>query len=395
MAKKFRILTRTAMRKSGIGVRLTEHGIVFQRMQDGDGRFSVNVMVDGRRIHRVIGRESEKVTITQAVDFIAQARTESRQDRLGLPQGRKTVLCFKDAAEKYLKILEQEGGCDIKGKRRKLNQHLIPFFGNIPLVKISSFHIERYKKLRRNDRAMKSHDATGRSTYKNAGPALGTINRELAVLSHLFTKAREQGWVNLQPKINRFKENSGRIVYLTVEQCRDLIECAKADGNSQIYPFIVTGLDTGMRLSEILAIRKEHIYIGRRIIFIPKAKAGAREQPITYQLAEFLEGYVKGLQEGCPWLFPSPASRTGHTVNIRKPFRRVVEAAGLDPDQVVRHTLRHTAITHLIQAGVDLPTVKRISGHKTLVMVERYAHANGEHIQHAMNKLETRYQSQG
>lgn len=63
---------------------------------------------------------------------------------------------------------------------------------------------------------------------------------------------------------------------------------------------------------------------------------------------------------------------------------------GLDPNQVVRHTLRHTAITHLVQAGVDLPTVKRISGHKTLAMVERYAHQNGEHIQGAMDRLQAR-----
>ncbi|MEZ4575790.1 MAG: tyrosine-type recombinase/integrase, partial [Vampirovibrionales bacterium] len=48
------------------------------------------------------------------------------------------------------------------------------------------------------------------------------------------------------------------------------------------------------------------------------------------------------------------------------------------------NTLRHTAITHLVQAGIDLPTVKRISGHKTLRMVERYSHQNGEHIQAAM-----------
>ena len=78
-------------------------------------------------------------------------------------------------------------------------------------------------------------------------------------------------------------------------------------------------------------------------------------------------------------------------MDIRKPFRRVVIAAGLNPDEVVRHTLRHTAITHLVQAGVDLPTVKRISGHKTLIMVERYAHQNGEHIGAAMDKLEERY----
>jgi hypothetical protein len=34
---------------------------------------------------------------------------------------------------------------------------------------------------------------------------------------------------------------------------------------------------------------------------------------------------------------------------------------------------------------------KRISGHKTLVMVERYAHANGAHIRTAMDKPEERY----
>ena len=78
-------------------------------------------------------------------------------------------------------------------------------------------------------------------------------------------------------------------------------------------------------------------------------------------------------------------------MNIEKPFRRVVEAAGLDVKTVVRHTLRHTAITHLVQAGVDLPTVQRISGHKTLQMVVRYSHQNGEHIQAAMDKLESRY----
>ena len=77
-------------------------------------------------------------------------------------------------------------------------------------------------------------------------------------------------------------------------------------------------------------------------------------------------------------------------MDIRDSFCRVVEAAGLDSNLIVRHTLRHTAITHLVQAGVDLPTVKRISGHKTLAMVERYAHANGAHIQGAMDRLQDR-----
>jgi integrase len=145
-----------------------------------------------------------------------------------------------------------------------------------------------------------------------------------------------------------------------------------------------------MRRMEILSIRIEHIDLSRRVIYIPKAKAGAREQPITAHLAEFLKGYMEAAELGQEWLFPSE-SGAGHTKWIEEPFRRVVAAAGLDNKEVVRHTLRHTAITHLVQAGVDLPTVKRISGHKTLRMVERYSHQNGDHIQAAMDKLEQRY----
>jgi site-specific recombinase XerD len=99
---------------------------------------------------------------------------------------------------------------------------------------------------------------------------------------------------------------------------------------------------------------------------------------------------MEALPKGTPWLFPSPAAESGHAQDIRKAFRRVVKAAGLDPDQVVRHTLRHTAITHLVQAGVDLPTVQRISGHKTFAMVARYSHANGAHIEAAMERLQER-----
>ena len=46
-----------------------------------------------------------------------------------------------------------------------------------------------------------------------------------------------------------------------------------------------------------------------------------------------------------------------------------------------------------VQAEVDLPMVKRISGHKTLQMVERYSHQNGDHIQAAMDRLQSRYQT--
>jgi integrase len=56
----------------------------------------------------------------------------------------------------------------------------------------------------------------------------------------------------------------------------------------------------------------------------------------------------------------------------------------LDPELVTPHVMRHTPITNLVQAGVDLPTIQKISGHKTLAMVVRYAHGRGQHIDKAI-----------
>ena len=352
MSKAFVRLTRPNMRKLAPGEKISEQGIIFERLQN-DGVFTVNVMVDGQRIHRVIGRESEGTTRTQAEEFIAKVRNDAKHDRLSLPRGRKVALSFREAAAKYLDRLKESGGKDLRSKTHRLNLHLVPFFTETPLSKISTFNIEQYKSQRQQ----------GTDLTKP-----GTINRELAVLSHLFNQAVEWGWIDHRPgKINRFPEGSGRIVYLTTEQIARLVECAKADANEIVYPFIVIGLETSMRKSEILSIRRENIDIERRIIYIPKAKAGAREQPITKRLADFLAGYLDVLPPS-PWLFPSLAAQSGHTMDIKRPYYRVVKAAGLDPNQVIKHTLRHTAITHLVQSGVDLPTVQRISGHKTLSM---------------------------
>lgn len=397
MAKTFTKLTRPLMRKLAAGEKLNEHGITFERQASGDGVFSVNVMVDGQRIHRVIGRESDGTTRTQAEGFIENARQEARAGRLSLPKGRKLALTLRDAALDYLERLGESGGKDLKMKKMRLDLHLVPFFGDMALAKIGSFDIERYKKQRQQETVIvrPRGKAIKQTAERAASVKPATINRELAVLSHLLNQASEWGWIDRPAaRIRRFQEGQGRITYLTTDQIKRLIEVAKADGNPVIYPFIVIALETSMRKMEILGIRKENIGIEARNIYIPavagETKTGAREQPITQHLADFLTGYLEAAQPGTPWLFPSPGAKSGHVMDIRKPFRRVVEAAGLDPDQVVRHTMRHTAITHLVQAGVDLPTVKRISGHKTLAMVERYAHQNGAHIESAMDKLQAR-----
>ncbi len=375
MAKKYEKLTRENMRKLKSGDYITESGIVYTKLSNGDANFSVNLMVDGQRIRRTIGRESEGVTLATVEIYIETRKTEARENRLNLPKGRKNFLRFKEAADKYIENLKIEGGKNIPQKQQQLRDYIIPFFKNMIINNITSFDIERYK-----------------SHIVKLGLSTTYANRHLAIVSHMFNKLIDWRILDKMPcRIKKYKEKEGRNFYLTQEQVQDLLYHAKQDINPYVYPFILIGVTTSMRRMEILTIQLKYIDTENRIIYIPHAKAGAREQPITDELAEFLEEYVKTVDHSQPWLFPSPKAEKGFYVNIEKPFRRVVRAAGLDPKLVIRHSLRHTAISHLMQAGVDIATIQKISGHKTLQMVMRYSHQNNAHIREAMSKLQNRY----
>jgi len=373
MSKKFTKLTREAMKALAPDESICESNIRYTKLKNGDGVFTIYGSVDGERIKRVIGRESEGVTRQTAELAWEQMKTHAREQRLNLPKGRKFHMRFHEAAMQYLERIEPSRSH--KDKCQRLRDHLMPFFKDKVLNQITTFDGEQYKRQR-----------------LEAGAAPATINRELAILSHIFNKAVEWQWIDKLPsKHKKLKEDNARITYLTIEQAQRLVKESKRDPHPFIYPIILIALETAMRRSEILSIRLKDIDLSRRIIYIPQAKAGAREQPITEHLAQFLEQFIPSIPHDQPFLFPQPKSKTGHVVEIFKPFKRVVKAAELDPEQIVLHSLRHTAITHLVQSGVDLMTVKRISGHKTLVMVERYSHQNGQHIQAAMDKLQSRY----
>jgi integrase len=238
---------------------------------------------------------------------------------------------------------------------------------------ITAFTIERYKKRRIDD-----------------GTAPATVNRELATLSHLFNKAVEWRWLDHVPaRPKKLAESAGRIIALTDDECDALMTAAVASADPDLWLFVAFGLNTAMRHSEIMAARWDQLDIVNRRLFIPTAKAGEREQPITPELAELLahERGMRDDREG--WIFPSPHSDSaaGHRARMDRPFREAAKAAGLDADAITPHVMRHTAITALVQAGVDLPTVQRISGHKTLAMVLRYTHVHGRHIDDAIRAI--------
>ena len=376
MALKFARLTRPAIRALLAGEKLAEHGITVERLATGDTRYSINVMVDGARLHRVVGRESDGVTREQAERLIERLRTEAREGRLSLAPGRKLHLSFSEAADAYIKRLEETDGKNIAAKRQHIRDRLKPHFGKLRIDRLTDFSVKQYRKKR----------------IEEAGsPA--TINRELATLSHMMKSALTWRWIKADsvPPIAKTAEDQRPMFVLDETQAQALMTAAVADQDGLTWLFVAFGLNTAMRHREILRARFDQIDPKALRIFVPLAKAGSRDQPITSALAAMLATQRKMVKDPDGWIFPADVkqkSRAPHRSRMARQFARAAVRAKLNPEVVTPHTMRRTAITKLITAGIDLPTVQRISGHKTLTMVLRYFHALGGHVDKAASVLD-------
>src|SRR3546814_813574 len=144
------------------------------------------------------------------------------------------------------------------------------------------------------------------------------------------------------------------------------------------------GGHTGMRQEPIVRMRVGDINFKARTLTIDRDKAGARTQPMTQALVEFLKRELDG-EPADAYVFPSEASGRGRVYQMNTQLKRCVRRAGL-PDWVTPHTLRHTMATNAAQAGVDPATIQRMGGWKTRAMVERYTHAAS--LREGMDALE-------
>ena len=374
MAIRFSNLTRPNIRRLKPGDRITEHGISAECLSDFDIRYSVNVMVDGHRIHRVIGRESDGTTRSQAEDFIQKARTDARDGRLSLPKGRKTQLSFSAAAAIYLRKLEEVGGKDYENNERHLRLHLIPYLGTLRLDRISEFTLQKFQ-----------NDCRGK------GLSDAAINRILATYRRMAKRLHKWKVIPTPlPMIKLEAERNRRTYVISDAEEERLLEAALQDGNSYVWLFIKLGLATALRHAELLSTRFENFDPDRRRLRV-KIKGGRwRNQPLTRGITEILTKERDMAEDREGWVFPNESSESGHVESMRSSFARCVKRAEMDPSLVSPHTMRHTAITRFAATGADIRTIQEFSGHESLAMALRYAHAQDRAIDSALDRLEGR-----
>jgi integrase len=214
------------------------------------------------------------------------------------------------------------------------------------------------------------------------GNSNGTINRKLAALSKMMTLAHRRGFINRKPHLERRREAQGRIRWLSQQEEAQLLTTFRHFGRDDFADLVVMLVDTGLRVSEALKMEWRDIDLAEGWVRLWDTKnGGARSVPLTTRVVEMLQR-LQGIDPQGPFSEIAPRTFNEFWVRVRSHM-------GLSQDaQFVPHALRHTYISRLVQAGVDLRTVQELAGHKTLAMTFRYAHLAPKNLKAAVDVLD-------
>jgi integrase len=201
-------------------------------------------------------------------------------------------------------------------------------------------------------------------------------------LRHVFSMAIDWDKAAINPvkKIRFAREDNGRVRFLSTDEETRLL----AHSSNPIRPILITAIHTGLRRSELLALTWDDVDFEQGLITVRAAYAKngeSRSVPMNAMLTRTLEAVtiktadaVFCKKDGKPYR------------DFRTAFERAVMRADI-PDFTF-HDLRHTFASRLVMAGVDLPTVKELMGHKHINMTLRYTHLASHHKKDAVSKLE-------
>ena len=337
---------------------------VFQKGQN----WYIDYYIKGQRKRKKIG-PSKKLAVQVLKDVHVKI---AKREYLGVHEEKKII--FEDFAKQYLEYSKaNKSSSSNKRDHVALNPNLIPVFKGMYLFEITAPMIEKYKADR----------------LKKVEPA--TVNREMACLRHMFTKAISWGYIKGSPltEVKKLKEPPGRVRYLTPEE----IDCLFAaidqlSGGSGTYlkPIVIMALNTGMRKGEILGLKWRDLDIEGRKITIMKSK---NNEVRTIPINDTLYVELKKLSRNVHSAYVFSHSNGEAFGSVRKSFERAVEEAGIE--DFTFHDLRHTFASHLVMSGCDLRSVQQLMGHKDIKMTMRYSHLSKEHLQDAVAKLDSRW----
>lgn len=216
-----------------------------------------------------------------------------------------------------------------------------------------------------------------------------TKRRYFAVITHALKYAvNDRQWIPHNPakRVNThalgMRESKGRTRFLSPDERAALLASCKESVQPLLYPGVVLALSTGMRAGEQFGLTWDKVDLKQGRITLTDTKNGdTRAVHVAGPALDLLRGLVRRVDN--PHVFPSP--RGAGPWQYRTAFECALERAKIEDFRW--HDLRHSFASELAMSGATLSELADALGHKTLTMVQRYAHLGEPHMAGVVERM--------
>jgi len=259
-----------------------------------------------------------------------------------------------------------------------------------------------------------------RTKRLNEGISNVTLNRNIATLKSVMTKATEWEFIKENPlkKLKLFKiDRSPKVRYLSLEEetrLRQALldreqqlkherssanqwrhergyplypECGEDEFCDYLMPMILLSINTGLRQGELFNLNWDMVNLLEGSLILSGGitkSSSSRYLPLNDEANKIMQQLYKKSEDKAGLVFPSKNNQPFN--NVKRSWTSVLEKANIT--EFRWHDLRHHFASKLVMVGVDLNTVRELLGHSDIKMTLRYAHLAPEHKINAVKKID-------
>jgi integrase len=278
---------------------------------------------------------------------------------------------FEVLAEDLLSDYQSNNRKSLKWAKRRVGQHLAPFFAGLRAIDITTERIRAYT-LNRQEQ----------------GASNASINRELAALKRMFNLAVKMtpSKVARTPHIPMLKESNVRKGFFEHKEYSAMLR----ELPSYLKPVLVFGYYTGARQGEIIGLHWHQVDLISRTVHL-EAGTTKNDQPRTIAMTGELFKILRSRKKIRDLHFPECEhvffNKGKKICKFERAWKSAANRAGI-PGKLF-HDLRRTAIRNMVRAGVPERVAMAISGHKTRSVFDRYNIVAERDLHEAAHRLET------
>ncbi len=141
---------------------------------------------------------------------------------------------------------------------------------------------------------------------------------------------------------------------------------------------------SGLRATELVSLPRHAVRPDQPFLIL-KGKGGKeRLVPISDRARAAVSEWAALVPRDMPWLFPSGKAHLSR-VRLYQLVRELAAAAGIPPERVSPHVLRHAFATHLLEGGADLRALQLLLGHADIATTQIYTHVDSRRLVELVN----------